>query len=103
MLNVPSTIQTATDFRERALKALGQLPPFSPVLNRLLASLADDEAFESIRSDIIFALSELGHPIVFWTIDESERLKLSLEAAPLGVMTNKPGLVRKMLKEAMGE
>jgi HD-like signal output (HDOD) protein len=29
--------------REKALKALGALPPFSPILNRLLASLANEE------------------------------------------------------------
>lgn len=29
--------------RERALRALSQLPPFSPILNRLIASLAQEE------------------------------------------------------------
>ncbi len=29
--------------RERALRSLGQLPPFSPILNRLLASLARED------------------------------------------------------------
>jgi putative nucleotidyltransferase with HDIG domain len=29
--------------RERALRSLGELPPFSPILNRLLASLANEE------------------------------------------------------------
>ena len=29
--------------RERAIRALGELPPFSPILNRLLASLANEE------------------------------------------------------------
>ena len=35
---------TATGLlRERALRSLGELPPFSPILNRLLASLANEE------------------------------------------------------------
>jgi HD-like signal output (HDOD) protein len=34
---------TTSDFRNKALRALGQLPPFSPVLNRLLSSLAADD------------------------------------------------------------
>jgi len=29
--------------RERSLRALGQLPPFSPILNRLIASLASED------------------------------------------------------------
>jgi HD-like signal output (HDOD) protein len=32
-----------TDLREKALQALGQLPPFSPTLNRLLATLAQED------------------------------------------------------------
>jgi HD-like signal output (HDOD) protein len=34
---------TTSEFRNKAVKALGELPPFSPVLNRLLASLANDD------------------------------------------------------------
>lgn len=36
-------LTTATEFRTKIAKALGQLPPFSPVLNKLLASLAKDD------------------------------------------------------------
>jgi putative nucleotidyltransferase with HDIG domain len=39
----------AINFREQALRTLGQLPPFSPVLNKVLATLADDDvSFGSI-------------------------------------------------------
>lgn len=41
------------DFRSQALGSLGQLPPFSPILNRLLASLArEDVSFVKI-ADLI--------------------------------------------------
>jgi len=37
------------NYRERALRSLGQLPPFSPILNKLLATLAsDDVSFASL-------------------------------------------------------
>jgi len=52
--DTPSTV------RERALRALGQLPPFSPILNRLIASLAqEDVSFakvaELIEKDTVLA------------------------------------------------
>lgn len=34
---------TVLPVRERALRVLGELPPFSPILNRLMASLADED------------------------------------------------------------
>lgn len=36
-------VGSSVEFREQALKSLEQLPPFSPVLNRLLASLAHED------------------------------------------------------------
>jgi HD-like signal output (HDOD) protein len=39
--------------RERSLIALGQLPPFSPILNRLMASLASDDVSFAKISDLI--------------------------------------------------
>lgn len=39
--------------RQRALQALADLPPFSPVLDRLLAALANDNASVARISDII--------------------------------------------------
>jgi HD-like signal output (HDOD) protein len=39
--------------RDKALRALGSLPPFSPVLNRLLASLASEEVSFTKLSDLI--------------------------------------------------
>lgn len=43
----PSTV------RERALRALSQLPPFSPVLNRLIASLGQEDVSFSKVADLI--------------------------------------------------
>ena len=47
-------------FKEKALKALGELPPFSPILSRLLATLAREDASfsklgELIESDTVVA------------------------------------------------
>lgn len=39
--------------RERSLLALGQLPPFSPILNRLIASLASDDVSFAKIADLI--------------------------------------------------
>jgi len=39
--------------RERSLIALGQLPPFSPILNRLIASLANEDISLSQIADLI--------------------------------------------------
>jgi HD-like signal output (HDOD) protein len=46
--------------RERSVLALGQLPPFSPILNRLIASLANDDVSfaklaELIEKDTVLA------------------------------------------------
>jgi HD-like signal output (HDOD) protein len=39
--------------RERAIRALGELPPFSPILNRLLASLAKEDVSFVKLGDLI--------------------------------------------------
>ena len=39
--------------RERALRALSQLPPFSPILNRLIASLAQEDVSFAKVADLI--------------------------------------------------
>lgn len=39
--------------RERSLLALGQLPPFSPILNRLIASLASEDVSFAKIADLI--------------------------------------------------
>lgn len=39
--------------RERAIRSLGELPPFSPILNRLLASLANEEVSFVKLGDLI--------------------------------------------------
>ncbi len=42
-----------TDYREKALRSIGNLPPFSPVLNKLLASLAQDNVSFSTVGELI--------------------------------------------------
>jgi putative nucleotidyltransferase with HDIG domain len=42
-----------SDCRDRALKSLSLLPPFSPVLNRLLATLTNDDVSFAKISDLI--------------------------------------------------
>ena len=43
----------ASSLRHRALSALGELPPFSPILNRLLASLAKEDVSFVKLGDLI--------------------------------------------------
>lgn len=42
-----------TTARERALRTLGDLPPFSPILNRLIASLAQEDVSFAKIADLI--------------------------------------------------
>ena len=53
MTSVVPTTATGIDCRDRALKSLSQLPPFSPVLNRLLATLTNDDVSFAKISDLI--------------------------------------------------
>jgi len=46
-------LPTPNVLKERALRALGSLPPFSPTLNRLLASLANEEVSFTKLADLI--------------------------------------------------
>jgi HD-like signal output (HDOD) protein len=53
---VTGSATTPTDtptVRERSLLALGQLPPFSPILNRLIASLAAEDVSFAKIADLI--------------------------------------------------
>jgi HD-like signal output (HDOD) protein len=43
----------AADYQEQVLKSLGRLPPFSPVLNRLLATLSNEDASFAKIADLI--------------------------------------------------
>lgn len=49
---VPLTAKS-TDYREQAIRTLGNLPPFSPILNRLLATLAQEDVSFGKLSDLI--------------------------------------------------
>lgn len=58
--DVGSLISSPVNYREKALRSLGQLPPFSPILNKLLASLADEDVSfaklaELIEKDTVLA------------------------------------------------
>ena len=44
---------TQLPVRERALRVLGELPPFSPILNRLMASLANEDVSFSKVSNLL--------------------------------------------------
>jgi HD-like signal output (HDOD) protein len=50
---VTPTIDRRADCRDKALKVLADLPPFSPVLNRLLATLGDENVSYARVSDTI--------------------------------------------------
>lgn len=41
--NVATVVASMGNMRDKAFRSLGQLPPFSPTLNRLLAMLADED------------------------------------------------------------
>jgi HD-like signal output (HDOD) protein len=61
---VPITAIPQTPLRERAFRAMNQLPPFSPALNRLLATLARENVFFAelaaiIEKDTVLASSVL--------------------------------------------
>ncbi len=49
---MPATAK-AEDYQEQVLKSLGRLPPFSPVLNRLIATLSQEDASFSKIADLI--------------------------------------------------
>jgi HD-like signal output (HDOD) protein len=50
---VGSTLSSPATNREKALRSLGELPPFSPILNKLLATLADDGVSFAKLSELI--------------------------------------------------
>jgi HD-like signal output (HDOD) protein len=47
------TLERGSEYQQRALKTLGELPPFSPILNRLLADLGRDDVSFGKLSDLI--------------------------------------------------
>jgi HD-like signal output (HDOD) protein len=52
-MTIVSVSATQLPVRERALRVLGELPPFSPILNQLMASLAKDDVSFSRISDLL--------------------------------------------------
>jgi len=53
-VTAPATpIEGTPSVRERSLIALGKLPPFSPILNRLIASLANEDVSFAKIADLI--------------------------------------------------
>ncbi len=52
MKNVAATVNTPS-LRDKALLALGKLPPFSPILNRLMAILAHEDVSFAKIADLI--------------------------------------------------
>lgn len=53
MSYVSQSILPKTSHRDLAMKSLDQLPPFSPVLNHLMASLADEDVSFARLADLI--------------------------------------------------
>jgi putative nucleotidyltransferase with HDIG domain len=51
--SAPAVINSDAKLSQRALGALGKLPPFSPILNKLLASLAGEDVSFSKLGDLI--------------------------------------------------
>jgi HD-like signal output (HDOD) protein len=47
------TLERGSEYQQKALKTLGELPPFSPILNRLLADLGRDDVSFGKLSDLI--------------------------------------------------
>jgi HD-like signal output (HDOD) protein len=47
------TVVSGSEYRVKALRALGKLPPFSPVLTRLMATLADEDVSFGEVADLI--------------------------------------------------
>lgn len=52
-MTASASTPTAPSVRDRALRALEQLPPFSPILNRLIASLANEDVSFAKIADLI--------------------------------------------------
>lgn len=50
---MPALTESRIDYRARALSSLSNLPPFSPVLNRLLATLSNEDVSFSVVGEII--------------------------------------------------
>src|ERR1700693_5560200 len=48
-----SAAPSNVNVKDQALRALAQLPPFSPILNRLIASLAQEDVSFAKISDLI--------------------------------------------------
>ena len=48
-----ASLDLKSDYRERAAKTLGMLPPFSPILNQLLADLGKENVSYAKLSDLI--------------------------------------------------
>jgi HD-like signal output (HDOD) protein len=52
-MKIVTATVNAPNVRDRALVALGRLPPLSPILNRLMASLADEDVAFAKLADLI--------------------------------------------------
>ncbi len=50
---VSSRLSAPVDYRAKAMKGLSQLPPFSPILNKLLATLSADDVSFAQLADLI--------------------------------------------------
>lgn len=77
----------------------------NPVNHLFLRALGVNRLHVSYRRSNIpgsAKLAELGHKIAFWTVDEPDEIRHAMSAGPYGIMTNRPGLARDVLKESGG-
>ena len=106
-------VSTATDARERALKSISKLPPFSAALNKLMASLADEdvsfaELADVIEKDAVLAgavlrtvnsaiyarrgtVSSVRHALAVLGVSKLRNITISLSLAQMWNSTTIPG------------
>ena len=77
----------------------------NPVNHLFLRALGADRLHVYYRKSNIAGVARLvrlGHKVAFWTVDEPKEIRRAVTASPYGIMTNRPGIVRNVLKE-LGE
>ena len=77
----------------------------NPVNHLFLRALGADRLHVYYRNSNIAGVAklvELGHKIAFWTVDDPDEIRRAVAAGPYGIMTNRPGVVRSVIKELDG-
>ena len=77
----------------------------NPVNHLFLRALGVNRLHVSYRKSNVAGsakLAKLGHKIAFWTVDDPEEIRHAMSAEPYGIMTNRPGFARDVLKDTGG-